>query len=431
MKKKFYFVFILLCFFTFNCLVYASGDEEDKVNVSIDDGDYELVCIYSDGAELTITRDEIYIINTSDQSAVNSSTYSNVSFYLDKDQLPTFDSEGKLTKTNFSKILDDGRCPAQLYLYMVDSTQDNTNKSNKKEETEENVGIEGVFNYYYATKSGLTISTIETGILFWKKEVSNAIEVTGSIYLKSERVYLTTDKEATICDYKSVGDDGLPGNSGTIVASLYIYDNRTFLERGGIVTIVGKRSDCPQKLTDKQLEQVQKGEAVDKYIYINDPSPKAIGDELSGRYKYNYKRFYWTDTSSGIAVCKDAYNNGKECDKFQFFGVRNGPPDDSSVLDVCDILGNKSIEVLQEIVRVLQVVVPAIVIVLIGIDITKMVLAGNLDEELPKKKKSIIIRLIVMLVFFFAPTIVRLIIKLINDTGIVQIDNLECFFNGL
>ena len=72
--------------------------------------------------------------------------------------------------------------------------------------------------------------------------------------------------------------------------------------------------------------------------------------------------------------------------------------------------------------------IPVIVIILTALDLGKMVIAGNLDEMLPKKKKLIAIRLLLMIIFFFAPLLSRIIISLLNDTGVINIGKIDCIF---
>jgi hypothetical protein len=75
----------------------------------------------------------------------------------------------------------------------------------------------------------------------------------------------------------------------------------------------------------------------------------------------------------------------------------------------------------------MQVLVPALTIVLTGIEIGRIVVAGNLEEELPKRKKSIIVRGIIMVTFLFLPLITQLIINLAEG---VEILNVSCLFNN-
>jgi len=91
----------------------------------------------------------------------------------------------------------------------------------------------------------------------------------------------------------------------------------------------------------------------------------------------------------------------------------------------CETYANTSL-VLIDVVKIMQVLVPALTIILTGIEIGRIVVAGNLDEELPKRKKSMIIRLIIMVAFLFLPIITQLIINLAEGKDIL---NVSCLFN--
>ena len=383
--------------------------------ISINYGDYELTCVYSDGAELTITKEEIYIATSS--ISMNANSNSKISFYLTENQRPVRDANGKITTSRASSLLSGfGACPNRLYLYKVRATVD----TNEDQET----ALEDVYNYYYSNLSGIeeTISgTSTTGMLWWEETESNAREQPNIIRLVSEEVNLTTSKKAQICDYQTIGQSVL----GSQTASLYIFSNISLLEVGNrITTLPSRYGDCPAMLTEEEMIQNNPNK---KYLVINDPTPRIVGNVLSGNYEYNSIRFIAINGNKNSEACTKE-NGGNPCTVYQYIGKRNGAPDNNSANDVCKVLGNDTINILKTIVSWLQILVPALVIVLIGIDITKMVLSGNIEEELPKKKKTMIIRLIVMTIFFFAPIIAGLIINLLNEMGIINVGDLTCFF---
>ena len=245
-------------------------------NVSIDTGDYELTCIYSDGAQLTITREEIYITNTS--NSINASSNSEIKFYLTSDQHNKRDTNGKVITSNASKLLNGYKCPTQLYLYKVDSTKD-------REDDKE--GLDGVYNYYYSTKKGIegTWGSNTTGALWWKETTNNAQPVDDKkIVLVSEEVNLTTSKKAMICDYQTIGSSSI----GTQTASLYIYNNASFLEVGNrITTLTKKHTKCPAALT---AEEIEKGNLNKTYLVVNEPNTDVLTSiSNADTYEYVYK----------------------------------------------------------------------------------------------------------------------------------------------
>lgn len=91
----------------------------------------------------------------------------------------------------------------------------------------------------------------------------------------------------------------------------------------------------------------------------------------------------------------------------------------------CDKYTNTAY-VLIDIIKIMQILVPALVIILTGIEIGRIVVAGNIEEELPKRKKSMIIRFIVMIAFLFLPVITQLIISLAEGVSILDV---SCLFN--
>lgn len=435
MKKTTYFLIVFILFaMTINVYAiapdlkdpnFSQSNKDDgggttyiPPSISVDDGDYELVCTYSDGAELTITRDNIYIINSS--NSIDASSNSGIKFHLTSDQIPSRDSNGKITKSNASKLLDSGKkCPTRLYLYKVPQQKD--------ENVEEGTAVEDVYNYYYSTKTGIASSiagttTTNHWYCLWmcSSTTVDAEEIDAKISLVSEEVNLTTSKSAMICDYQTVGQ-----NSGSQTASIYIYVGVSFLEVGNrITTLAHTHTSCPAQLSSTEIEKDNPNK---RYLAINDPTPRIVGNVLSGNYEYDSIRFIAL-VGNGNNVGCTSENGGKVCTTFQYIGTRNGPPESGTESDVCELLGNETINVINDIVSWMQILVPALMIILIGVDIAKMVLAGNLDEELPKKKKSIIIRLIVMVLFFFIPTITTLIIKLLNESGVVNVGEIECLF---
>ncbi len=398
--KKMYFIFILLCFFSFNFLVHA---DSDKPHVKIADNDFELICIYSDGAELTITKEDIYIRNTS--GSLGSTANSGISFYLTSSQKDKKDANGNTIVNKGNLLRKDVHCPSNLYLYKVESKYDENVKEGEK--------LDDVYNYYYSTENGIekSISGTHAGGFLWLKDMSDATQVKdGSTNLISEETNLLTSKEALICDYATEDTNSISGRS----VSIYIFGNASFLESNNRTTPLffdTPLTKCPAT-------------AEGNIMYVNNPMPRSVGNAYNGNYEYDHYRFYQSTNSE---KCKEK-NNDNVCSAYKFVGSRDGEIDNKAEQDVCELLGNETITILKEVVSWLQIIVPAIIIILIGVDITKMVLAGNLDEELPKKKKLIIIRLIVMVLFFFLPAIVGLIIKLLNESGI-NVGDLECFFD--
>ena len=99
--------------------------------------------------------------------------------------------------------------------------------------------------------------------------------------------------------------------------------------------------------------------------------------------------------------------------------------------DLCSEIMPETALVIRDIIKYAQILVPVFLIVLTGLDIGKIVVAGNIEEDLPKQKKKIIGRLVATIVFFFLPLIATLLIDMLKETGAVNasdIQSIECIF---
>lgn len=455
-KSKKYGLLLLICslFFSFNMDVYADK-EKDKVkeeeiqrtSVSLADKDYELVCEYNDGLILTVTRDGIYLDSTRVATSSTTASSSSVSeFYLTQGQSNSYDAEGKLTEVRIHNILDNKLfCPTKL---QVQSIPDIMQKQyNYSEDEVKEMGFRAVTNFYstggVGQPGGEILKPIGPGLantwsaLFNKsavqqiKEMLSADHIVGvfllvygidvfeaavndfleylepkTVVLVSEKVNLISPKLTKICDYQTkTSADNISTNS----ISIFLYENIQFLYKDGVATpLKNKITDCPSTDT----------------LFINDPTPQAVGGDTTGKHRYNAVRFEYDKKQSG---CK-AKNDGVECQEYVFLGTRNGDGNIGDSAELCVFIGAKTTAILKEVIAWGQILIPALVLVLIGFDISKIVVSGNLEEELPKKKKSIIIRLIVAVVFFFAPTVVALIINLLQSADI-DVGSISCLFS--
>ena len=93
---------------------------------------------------------------------------------------------------------------------------------------------------------------------------------------------------------------------------------------------------------------------------------------------------------------------------------------------ICEVIPETAL-VLTRIIKWMQILVPGLLIGLTAFDIGKIVVSGNLEEELPKQKKKIIIRIIVAIIFFFLPIIVQIITSWSYD---VDYGDVSCLWYG-
>ncbi len=407
-----------------------------KSTLSMEEGDYSLECSYSNGIKVTISYGKLFVeINSNEINAANKYMFLVPNIYNN-----VTDTQGVITDYKYDEWFDDTTCPNLIRMTGKVTTYED-------KDAEEPVEI-GSFEYDLfslkpkAYKNGATCTTVaEINRSFrsaFRKNALSSDNASISIMRKDnfdcirdetywidswlldysaiqeeykpihEEYILTTDKITPILDYETVTTESYSSKESI---SIYLYNGLTLLERNGIVS----RLD--------NVDAIVKDD--ERSIYVNNLSPKFIANTTTVVYNSDS---YYIAGKSNAKLCRDK-NNGEECTLFSFVGVRNESSEETDTR-VCDILGTKTVIIIQNIIRILQIGVPALVIVLIGIDITKMVLSGNLDEELPKKKKSIIIRLVIMVAFFFTPLFAKLIIQLLNASG-VNIGDIECIIKSL
>jgi len=382
-------VIIVLCF-----IIGVPKQVHAFASLSIDEGDYELLCTYNDGSKLTISKDDVYF-----SSSTLSATQSNDV----KKSFKILDGQ----KNNYQNITEQNRCPSILYAYKLDAKYDDTNDA------------KGTYSLYYSNLLGAE-EVIGGGthntFLLWGEKPNATLYPSENKYLVSEQISLLTTKKTTICDYKVKADSNVTSSRPM---SIYLFENLTIAEVGGYYSSIDFKGNYSgftnatgtvlQKCLDKEWD-----------ISINDPKPQSIIGGAGN--KTNYVRFYIAPENT----CKNE-NGGKACTTYEYIGTRNGETDDfTSETKVCEVLGGETVEQLRRIINILQILVPVLTIALTGFDLMKIVLSGNLDEELPKKKKVIAIRFVLMAFFFFLPFITSLLLGMLKDAGVIGVEQIDC-----
>jgi len=247
-----------------------------------------------------------------------------------------------------------------------------------------------------------------------KEEYANSSVKNAKAYkLVSERIYIEnesildelTDKQK--CYYVKKAEQAAGTNS---YLNIYIFDNVTLASNNGMITTLVNSTGVMQKWKTCNT----------KTLYFNDPTSKIDVSKSSPKYRYDFPRLGYKTSKS------NDYNS-----KFEY--TTTPPPGGDDIgKNACASIP-ETLKVLKTIISILQIGVPAFVIILTSIDIFRMVVAGNLDEELPKRKKSIIIRLIIMLVFFFLPLFINVGLNLIYTNSDwfrkeVGIKDIKCLF---
>lgn len=79
--------------------------------------------------------------------------------------------------------------------------------------------------------------------------------------------------------------------------------------------------------------------------------------------------------------------------------------------DNCDVLGDEFISILNDAWEIIMIVVPVILVVMIILDITKAITAGD-EKDMKSAQKRSITRIIIGVSIYFLPMIVNAILHL-------------------
>lgn len=79
--------------------------------------------------------------------------------------------------------------------------------------------------------------------------------------------------------------------------------------------------------------------------------------------------------------------------------------------DNCDVLGDEFISILNDAWGIIMVVVPIVLVVMIILDMTKAITAGD-EKDIKSAQKNAIIRIVIGVSIYFLPMIVNSILHL-------------------
>lgn len=379
-KKALYLVIFVLMFFALKENTYA---------ISLDRNYYVTECIFSDGSLITRTSEKEY---EGRRSWYNDS-YDRSIYNLMGAKTQDAASGGTL---EFHKTMNlQQNCPSKIYIVdyndvkhisfedkLIPSDLDETNS--------------GWCKFWGCTSGNV-------------KEAQAAIDVAIEGSLVSERYILNgsaPDPDETI--YFVMPAEQASGNNAYI--KIHFYGSTALLEKDGRIT---QLKEFPDNI--KTLETV----------YLNDADPTATTSSAGAVSYYFTKgqvRYALSATQTG--VYKYAYE-------------KTEPPEDSGVSksSLCDVRLKNTSPILRDGIKYMQIIVPILIILLTSLDIGKIVMTGNVEEELPKRKKLIIGRAIVALSFFFLPLFIKMGISLLKDSGIGKgnqlsdsIEYIDCLF---
>lgn len=242
----------------------------------------------------------------------------------------------------------------------------------------------------------------------------------GTYRLVSERYIVTED--AGTPDYTLTYKDASDQAAGSdAYVYIMVYGDTYLLKTKDKTTLLEEGVDHFSGIYVNDQNEVV-GIDNNDTIYINSPEASSSIDSSNvPAYSYKYGQIrYKISTSKG----------GDYTRKLILFntGIGKGDAPDT---ELCDSIMPETSKILKRIIGIAQIMVPVLMIILCAIDIGRIVLSGNIEEDLPKQKKKIITRIVIGVLFFFTPLIVMLTLDLMKDSGAVNaedIKDISCLF---
>lgn len=255
---------------------------------------------------------------------------------------------------------------------------------------------------------------------WWQKPTSDRANKVRDTYGLVSENYILTDKAGqpdAVYNYKQEEEKAEGEVTQAISKPQYI----TILKYGSL--ILAQSQNKTNAITTSSKPAV---------LYFSDADPKSYSGN-NGTMSYYFNDIRTTEKS------ESAYKalSSSEKSKYRRF-VFNGDglaPEDLDTGELCTKIMPQTSKDLAKIIGIVQLVVPVLLILLIGLDIGKLVIAGNLDEELPKQKTKIIVRFVSALVIFFLPLILQILLSTVKvDSGstedeISAIQSIKCIID--
>ena len=390
---------IILIFIMF-LVINISGCIEVKAT-SLSTTHYTLQCIYADGGLYTRAYN------------ATSGNYSNnrMSYNL----RGVDDSSANQTSTftfvnnpNYNVQNNDPNSPynywkCRPYLYTAVYKYDN-----EEGETDEN----GTTYYKFTESEGTTISNSEFGTTktgwqsFWgitsdSEDAANNARSNAKVYkLMSYQIVLSDSApkpNATLYYVKRA--EQAAGTNKYI--TVMIYDNVTIVKSQGFASAIG--TSTFSGVSENANGVVSNAPA---NIWINDPEPMRDVNGSKISYYFNAGATEWKISKSQ----QSGYTKYELTDEVPPSGGTgaNG--------EVCDEMPETTL-VLKDIIGYVQILMPVFLIILTAIDIGRIMLSGNVEDELPKQRKKIVTRFIAAVTIFFLPIIVNVLMDMMVDNS--------------
>ena len=397
----------------FMCMVLLPIKTEAALSVK----DFEIECVYDNGVSITIyNSNDSYGMSITPFKLSNAETppYSNsLSFFFKED-------------VNAEKILKNMTCPDSIQSALME-------QKSKSGDTETSMQFEVLFH----NDDGETLMTVDSSkttnfvagfnptsgrivpvtvrsdsILgkrvywYWDSDETGTKKA-ASFYFKlvSEKIYFNNDVSPNRqWAFKS---EGAQAASNPTYIRVYEYTNpagnKTFLaEKGNTVTKLSISS-----LNTHVDEKVM-------FVCFN-PSVKEIDTTKNeAAYKFSSVRhaiqYKGTKDVSSVVEGSNGYSCNTGYSLYREVDWAEAEEAEDDATSICDVIPETSL-LIAKVINYSRILVPIFLIILTAVDITKIILTGDINEELPKRRKLIIIRVVVAVAFFFIPIFIQVFVS--------------------
>lgn len=413
MKKNLSILILILSIFFINTTVYADGDAPSGQLAA---GDIEIECIYDNGVAISVYYyNGIYGMSASDFKLKNM-----VSPPYDT-SLTFFYNESAFA----ADILKSATCPNDIRYGVVQQKDADGNSATFE------------FYYRYADAEYIMFGSDVYDEAFFKSNV-----VAGFTPVSGEKLYFMERGDGTILGdrcgiyneddntcatfYFNLVNERIHFNNsiepkekwafkseGVQAASKVMYYKVSeYVNENGDTVQFAEKDGMMTKTTGVTMQTTAEGKR--KVICVKPATKNIETDNADVAYSFSGVRHnasWYGDVA--FEDFGEEYLTSNTCDTEGYsmyveVDWNSAGGEGENATSICDIIPETAL-ILAEIVNYARIIVPAFLIILTGIDISRIVIAGNIDEELPKRKKTIFIRLVVSLVFFFLPLIVGII----------------------
>lgn len=414
---------LILSLFVLLLGIPVTVDAADEDN-NLKPGDFEMECVYDNGLSISIYyADGSYMMSTNDFKIVNAVKlpYNTSMTYFYK--------EDEMAKT----ILQNAKCPSEIYAGLVQQS-DGKNTVNFQVIVDNNNSafwggtLDDVKAYL---KQSIIPGFTPTSGQIVKHLVTNGTPLgnRGQAFESSDWVYATNQKRASSFRFYLINEQMYFNDSAKPINQwAFKNEGQQATSKATYITVSEYKTEL-----NTPLKTITKGQTTTKIIEKDDNFSLSTSDDYMNFVCVNLaiKSIQTNKNEMGYVfsgvrhqayklegIKKDEYVETmlaeKQCNEnftlYRQVSMAEAAENEQVGTSICDVIPETSL-LIATVIYYAGILVPILLIVYTALDIAKLVISGNIEEEIPKKKKAIITRFIVAVVFFFLPIIINIFVS--------------------